>query len=78
LHRSSNVRPVGLFQSNQGIKTLDPTRAKALAGEQPDYAIADLYNAIARRDYPSWTLYVQVGHKKRNLERNELIIVLRL
>jgi catalase len=26
----------------------------------PDYATRDLYNAIARGDYPSWTMYVQV------------------
>ncbi len=47
-------------QSEQGIKNLDPTKAKILAGEQPDYALADLYNAIAKKDYPSWTLYIQV------------------
>ncbi|CAF4371640.1 unnamed protein product, partial [Rotaria magnacalcarata] len=48
------------LRSDQGIKNLDPTKAKALAGEQPDYALSDLYNAIARKEYPSWTLYVQV------------------
>jgi len=32
-----------------------------LAAEQPDYALADLYNAIARGEYPSWTLYIQVA-----------------
>ncbi|CAF0854122.1 unnamed protein product [Adineta steineri] len=48
------------FRCDQGIKNIDPTKAKILAGEQPDYALADLYNAIAKKDYPSWTLYVQV------------------
>ncbi len=48
------------IQSDQGIKNLDPTKAKILAGDQPDYALADLYNAIARKEYPSWTVYVQV------------------
>ena len=37
-----------------------PNKATTLAGEQPDYAIGDLFNAIARKEYPSWTLYVQV------------------
>jgi catalase len=48
------------LRTDQGIKNLDPTKAKILAGEQPDYALADLYNAIAKKEYPSWTLYVQV------------------
>jgi len=26
----------------------------------PDYGIHDLFDAIARKDYPSWTLYIQV------------------
>jgi catalase len=48
------------FRCDQAIKNLDPETAKVLAGEQPDYALGDLYNAIAKKDYPSWTLYVQV------------------
>jgi len=48
------------MKSDQGIKNLDPKKAAQLAGEQPDYALSDLYNAIARKEYPSWTLYVQV------------------
>jgi catalase len=48
------------IRSEQGIKNLDPTKAQVLAGEQPDYALADLYNAIAKKEFPSWTLYVQV------------------
>ncbi|CAF2909979.1 unnamed protein product [Rotaria sp. Silwood2] len=47
-------------RTDQGIRNLDPTKAKILAGEQSDYALADLYNAIARKEYPSWTLYVQI------------------
>lgn len=35
-------------------------RANQLAGENPDYAIQDLYNAIANGNFPSWTLYLQV------------------
>ena len=26
----------------------------------PDYSVHDLFDAIARKDYPSWTLYIQV------------------
>lgn len=49
-----------IIQTEQGIKNIDPTKAKILAGDQPDYALADLYNAIANKDYPSWILYIQV------------------
>lgn len=35
-------------------------RATQLSGTDPDYSIRDLYNAIARKDIPSWTLYIQV------------------
>ena len=34
--------------------------AGQLAGTNPDYAIEDLYNAIADGNFPSWTLYLQV------------------
>jgi len=48
------------FKSDQGIKNLCPTRASELAGSDPDYATRDLYNSIARGDYPSWSFYIQV------------------
>ena len=31
-----------------------------MAGEDPDYSIRDLYNAIESKNFPSWTLYIQV------------------
>ena len=37
-----------------------PADAGRLAGENPDYAIQDLHNAIARGDHPSYTLNIQV------------------
>lgn len=48
------------FKTDQGIANLSPDRARELAATDPDYATRDLYNAIARGDYPSWTLYIQV------------------
>ena len=47
-------------QTDQGIKNLPPAEAGRLAGADPDYATRDLYNAIERADYPSWTLYLQI------------------
>nr|UWM72185.1 catalase [Brachionus rotundiformis] len=48
------------FKTDQGIKNLSSEKAAHLAGENPDYATEDLYNAIASGNYPSWTLYIQV------------------
>jgi len=48
------------LQTNQGIKNLTSTNATQLAGTDPDYATRDLYNAIARGEFPSWTFYIQV------------------
>lgn len=47
-------------QSNQGIKNLSAEVAEKLTGEDPDYATRDLYNAIENKDFPSWTLSIQV------------------
>ncbi|KDR07976.1 catalase-like [Zootermopsis nevadensis] len=48
------------YKTNQGIKNLFASEAANLSATDPDYAIRDLYNAIARGDFPSWTLYIQV------------------
>ncbi|PFH38585.1 catalase [Besnoitia besnoiti] len=48
------------FKTNQGIKNLSRHRAKQLESEDPDYAIRDLFNAIARNEFPSWTFCIQV------------------
>ncbi|KAJ1739056.1 catalase A [Coemansia sp. RSA 1821] len=48
------------FRTDQGIKNLKAEEAVKWAGKDPDYATRDLFNAIERGDYPSWTLYFQV------------------
>lgn len=48
------------FKSDQGIKNLSASKADQLAGENPDYAIEDLYNAIANGQFPSWSLKLQI------------------
>eukprot|EP01068_Selenidium_serpulae_P020993 Selendium_serpulae@DN94_c0_g1_i1.p1 len=48
------------FKTNQGIRNLTADRAQKLAGSDPDYATRDLYNAIAKNDPPSWTMFIQV------------------
>ena len=48
------------FKSDQGIKNLTRREATRLAGEDPDHATRDLYEAIERGEYPSWTLKMQI------------------
>jgi catalase len=44
----------------QGIKNLSPADAARLAGEDPDYAQRDLFNAIEKGDFPRWRVSIQV------------------
>ena len=48
------------FKTDQGIKNLSRQEAEKLSGADPDHATRDLYEAIARGDYPSWTLEMQI------------------
>ncbi|KAI1848199.1 hypothetical protein JX266_005912 [Neoarthrinium moseri] len=41
-------------------ETLDADEAVRLAGSEPDYHVKDLFHAIEKGDYPSWSVYVQV------------------
>lgn len=53
------------FKSNQGIKCLPSKKALDLAGSDPDYATRDLFDAISRKDYPSWTVTIQTMSQKQ-------------
>ena len=48
------------FKTDQGIKNLTRQESTRLAGESPDHATKDLYDAIDRGDHPSWTLKMQI------------------
>ncbi|MCL6516536.1 catalase [Alicyclobacillus sp.] len=48
------------FKTDQGIQNFRREEAVRVAGEDPDHATRDLYQAIERGEYPSWTLYVQI------------------
>lgn len=48
------------FKTEQGIRNLTRQQACKLAGEDPDYATRDLREAIAKGDYPSWRVCVQI------------------
>lgn len=46
--------------TDQGIKNWNNEEAGETAGSNPDYAMQDLFDTIERKEYPSWTCYVQV------------------
>ena len=60
------VRHLGFFSPSQNAgvhdiyisQTLDDATAGRLAGENPDYGIEKLFNAIESGEYPSWTVYI--------------------
>jgi catalase len=47
------------YRCDQGTAFLTQDVADKLAGSNPDYAQQDLFEAIARGEFPSWTLCVQ-------------------
>ena len=48
------------FKTDSGIKNMDVEKAARLSGEDPDYHTRDLFEAIEKKDFPSWTVYVQI------------------
>ncbi len=48
------------FKTMQGIRNLTAVQAEELAGRDPDYAQRDLFAAIASKDYPRWSVEVQL------------------
>ena len=48
------------FQTMQGIKNFTSTEAQKMRGIDPDQAQRDLVDAIARKDFPKWTMSIQV------------------
>jgi Catalase len=48
------------FKTDQGIDYLTQEEADKLAGQDGDYHVRDLFNAIKDGQYPGWTLYMQI------------------
>jgi len=48
------------FKTEQGIQNLTREEAARLAGEDPDRATRDLYQAIERGEHPAWKVYAQI------------------
>ena len=52
------------FKTQQGIANLTDAEAKAIVGKDRESNLRDLYESIERRDFPRWTLYVQIMPEK--------------
>ena len=48
------------FKSNQGIKNMTAEEADATKSTNADFATEDLFKSIENKDFPSWTLKIQV------------------
>jgi len=48
------------FKTNQGIKNLMDDEGDTLIGEDRESSQSDLFNAIEKGDFPSWTMKVQI------------------
>ena len=48
------------FRTQQGIRCITDQEAAELRGKDPDSNVRDLFDAIARGDFPRWTLYFQI------------------
>ena len=48
------------FKTEQGIETFTDSEARAQAALDPDLHIRDLHESIARGDFPSWRLEMQI------------------
>ena len=48
------------FKTEQGVKNFTGEEAERMRGVDPDCVTRDLYESIARGDYPSWRLEVQI------------------
>ncbi|OQE72445.1 hypothetical protein PENNAL_c0096G03562 [Penicillium nalgiovense] len=48
------------MKTRQGVKNFTQEEATRVAGEDPDYMIRDMFDAIQRKEFPQWDVFVQV------------------
>ncbi|SDX23866.1 catalase [Collimonas sp. OK242] len=48
------------FKTQQGIENLTDAEAEALIGRDRESAQRDLYESVEQKDFPRWTLFVQI------------------
>lgn len=53
------------IKTQQGVKNLILKESIRIAGENPDFLLQDVFDAIEQGNYPSWNVYVQVMDPKQ-------------
>lgn len=53
------------FKTMQGIKNFNNNEAGVWKGKDPDFAQRDLLEAIEKKDFPKWTLQIQVMEEEQ-------------
>jgi catalase len=48
------------IKATAGVKNFTREEATKIAGENPDFLIQDMFEAIEKGNYPTWNVYVQV------------------
>ena len=48
------------FKTRQGIQNFTAEEADVMAGKDPDHATRDLFDSIAKGDFPAWRVAVQI------------------
>ncbi len=56
------------FRSQQGIKNLTDAEAEKMIGQCRESHQRDLYESIERKDYPRWTMFIQIMPEKEAAE----------
>ena len=49
------------FLTQQGIKNFHREDSTKMAGDDPDFATRDLWEAIEKKEFPKWKAYIQVA-----------------
>jgi catalase len=52
------------FRTQQGIKNMTDTQAEVVIGKCRESHQEDLYESIEKRDFPRWTMFIQVMEEK--------------
>jgi catalase len=48
------------FKTDQKIKNFTGEKAMEMDGKDADYSTRDLFDAINRKEFPSWSVYIQL------------------
>ncbi|EZF31746.1 hypothetical protein H101_04660 [Trichophyton interdigitale H6] len=48
------------IKTDQGVRNFTREEAEMMAGKNPDFLIQDMFDAIERGEYPTWTVFAQI------------------